>query len=233
MTHLSLRRVNLCFVTVLVMIAFTMMVAFTPAHAHSVLIDADPFEDAQTERAPAQITLTFNEDIVQLGNEMHVAGPDGETISEGDLIVDGTQVIQPLAEVRPKGAYVVTWRVVSADGHPISGEYTFTASADFPAVDDDESTDETTDDASEEPPAQSTDSDETTQGDNDSELTTPQATTQAPETDTDSDADAEAADDANSDTGRSPWRVAILVVVGLGAIGGIIARIVVLRRTRN
>ena len=55
-----------------------------------------------------------------------VTGPDGQSVTEGPLERDGSQVIQPLAETgSEEGTYQVVWRVVSSDGHPIEGTYTY------------------------------------------------------------------------------------------------------------
>lgn len=99
----------------------------TPAHAHSVLLGTDPEDEEQLAAAPDAVSLTFNEDITELGTEVVVTTDAGETVSEGDIQVNGPVITQALTDVRPAGAYTVTWRAVSADGHPISGEFTFTA----------------------------------------------------------------------------------------------------------
>lgn len=99
----------------------------TPASAHSVLLGTDPDDEEQLAAAPQEVSLTFNEDITELGTEVVITTEDEEVVSDGDAVIDGPVVTQGLVEDRPAGAYTVTWRAVSADGHPISGEFTFTA----------------------------------------------------------------------------------------------------------
>lgn len=99
-----------------------------PAQAHSVLLGTTPEDEEQLATAPDEVTLLFNEDITALGTEVVVTTDDGEIVSEGEVEIKGPEVIQGLADERPAGAYTVTWRAVSADGHPISGVYVFTAS---------------------------------------------------------------------------------------------------------
>ena len=98
-----------------------------PASAHSVLLGTDPDDEEQLAAAPEEVSLTFNEDITELGTEVVITTEDGDVVSDGDAVIDGPVVTQGLAEDRPAGAYTVTWRAVSADGHPISGEFVFTA----------------------------------------------------------------------------------------------------------
>jgi len=88
---------------------------------------SDPADGATVDVAPDAVTLTFNEPPQALGTEVAVVGPDGATVSEGVTTVADTAVIQTLAAARPAGAYVIQWRVTSADGHPLSGELPFTA----------------------------------------------------------------------------------------------------------
>jgi copper resistance protein C len=51
--------------------------------------------------------------------------------SDGPAVVDGTTVTQALTG-EATGAIGVVWRVVSSDGHPVSGEYSFTVTAPVP-----------------------------------------------------------------------------------------------------
>src|SRR5690606_32208723 len=56
-----------------------------------------------------------------------VTGPDGVVVSDGPAQLVDTSVVQPLVATLPAGPYTVEWRVTSADGHPLSGALTFTA----------------------------------------------------------------------------------------------------------
>ncbi|MBA3418777.1 MAG: copper resistance protein CopC [Geodermatophilaceae bacterium] len=57
--------------------------------------------------------------------QLTVTGPDGAGRQSGTPEVSGTTVTQPLTEQGPAGTYEVAWRVVSADGHPISGVFSY------------------------------------------------------------------------------------------------------------
>ncbi|NKY09609.1 copper resistance CopC family protein [Cellulomonas hominis] len=113
-----------------VLAAGALALSVAPASAHSGMTGSDPADDATVDVAPDAVTLTFNEPPQALGTEVAVVGPDGTTVSEGATTVADTAVIQTLAAARPAGAYVIQWRVTSADGHPLSGELTFTAATD-------------------------------------------------------------------------------------------------------
>jgi methionine-rich copper-binding protein CopC len=99
------------------------------ASAHSGLVSTDPGDGATIDSAPHQVTLTFNEAPQSLGTEIVVLGPDGNQVSQGEPVVADVSVTQPLQADLPAGAYAIQWRVTSADGHPLSGELSFTATS--------------------------------------------------------------------------------------------------------
>ena len=97
-----------------------------PAAAHDEVLSTSPEQGAVLESAPEQIELSYSGEIMDIGHQVLVTGPDGQSVTEGPLERDGSQVIQPLAETgSEEGTYQVVWRVVSSDGHPIEGTYTY------------------------------------------------------------------------------------------------------------
>lgn len=105
----------------------TLLLTAQPAAAHNALRSSDPADGAAVASAPAQITLTFDQAALEIGSEVVVTAADGTVVSSGPVQLADVAVVQPLAEQRPAGAYRVDWRVTSADGHPISGTFGFTA----------------------------------------------------------------------------------------------------------
>ena len=59
-------------------------------------------------------------------NVLSVQNPKGQTVSTGVTAVDGAKVSIALSKKLPVGKYTVRWRIVSADGHPLAGRYSFT-----------------------------------------------------------------------------------------------------------
>lgn len=100
-----------------------------PAAAHDRLESTNPGDGAVVDVAPAAVVLTMSSTPIALGTQVQVKGPDGEVVSSGDpQIVDAT-VTEPLTGTLPAGTYEVQWRITSSDGHPVSGTFSFTASA--------------------------------------------------------------------------------------------------------
>lgn len=102
----------------------------SPASAHDELVSSDPDADASLDALPAQLTMNFSGEVATDpgATEVQVTDAGGASLATGDPVVEGTAVTQALSgEV--SGAVTVLWKVVSSDGHPISGEYSFTVSS--------------------------------------------------------------------------------------------------------
>ena len=101
----------------------------TPASAHSGLVSSVPAQDAQLAASPPAVELVFDEPVSTKFSRVEVTGPDGRTWSTGEPDVSGATVTQDLAELGPAGTYQIAYRVVSADGHPVSGTRRFQLTA--------------------------------------------------------------------------------------------------------
>lgn len=97
-----------------------------PAWAHDELIASSPQQNEQLTTAPADVELTFSAEIMQMGAAVIVADAQENDWVAGDIQIDFDTLTVPLEEGMPNGAYEVRWRVVSSDGHPISGLIPFT-----------------------------------------------------------------------------------------------------------
>jgi methionine-rich copper-binding protein CopC len=124
----SRKTVVLAGVVVAISALVLMLLAPGAAIAHAALRDSSPGDGETVQEAPGELVLEFTGEIGRLGAVLQVDGPDG-AVSEGDPEVEGVVVRQALSPDLPGGEYAVTWRVASADGHPISGEMSFTVAA--------------------------------------------------------------------------------------------------------
>ncbi len=98
-----------------------------PALAHDDLVASDPVADSTVAELPAELTLTFSAEIAddEGANVVEVTDADGADLTDGALTVRDNILTQPLTGT-PSGQVTVLWKVVSSDGHPISGEFAFT-----------------------------------------------------------------------------------------------------------
>jgi methionine-rich copper-binding protein CopC len=99
----------------------------SPAAAHDELLSSDPAADTAVDVLPDTLTLTFSGELLggSDANEVQVTDAAGTTLNDGPAVLDGTTLTQSLAG-DASGSIQVLWRVVSSDGHPISGEFAFT-----------------------------------------------------------------------------------------------------------
>nr|WP_232070436.1 copper resistance CopC family protein [Mycobacterium noviomagense] len=95
------------------------------AAAHAVRVSADPPENAVLTVGPARVSATFNEPMQTTFAAMTVVGPDGNLWSSGEPQVSGAVVSVNLRPLGPAGTYTVNYRATSADGHVVSGSWSF------------------------------------------------------------------------------------------------------------
>lgn len=110
------------------LVAVLALLAAAPqALAHNTLTGSEPSAGAKIDAAPEQVTLTFDQPV-QSGevNQLVVNGPDGGQWAHGPVSVNGTEVSRALGPLGPAGKYTIGFRVLSADGHPVTREIPFT-----------------------------------------------------------------------------------------------------------
>ena len=115
-------------VGILVMTVLGLLWTAAPAFAHNSLIGSSPKNGALMESGPSQIQLTFDEPV-QFGqgfNSIAVIGPNNDHWEAGSPQVASNVVTAAVRPLGPAGVYKIGWHVLSADGHPVSGELTFT-----------------------------------------------------------------------------------------------------------
>jgi hypothetical protein len=100
----------------------------TPVFAHNSLVSSDPKDGSQLEAGPTAITLTFDQPV-QAGekfNTITVTGPEGTRWeAEGEPTVKNNSVVFPVRPLGPAAEYTIGYRVLSADGHPVTGSLKF------------------------------------------------------------------------------------------------------------
>ena len=103
----------------------TLLIATPVASAHAARLSTDPTDKAVLAIGPDRVSATFNEALQTTFVAMTVIGPDGNVWSAGDPAVQGAVVSIALRPLGPVGTYTVNYRVTSADGHVVSGSWSF------------------------------------------------------------------------------------------------------------
>lgn len=93
-----------------------------PAYAHDSLKSSSPAKDAEVASVE-EIELEFNASVKFPFVVLHDAAE--KEIPLGEPRLDGPKVLTDVPQPLAPGAYVIGWRVVSSDGHPIEGEIPF------------------------------------------------------------------------------------------------------------
>lgn len=119
----------------LALAALAVLAPFAPAaNAHDQVTFTAPAEAEQLDTAPAEVTMRFTDELIAVGALMLVVDESEEDWADGPMAIDGATVVQPLKSGLPDGAFDVRWRVVSADGHPISGTFPFSVGDEPPGT---------------------------------------------------------------------------------------------------
>jgi copper transport protein len=99
----------------------------TPAFAHATLVQTSPAAGQVLSRSPKTLTLGFNESVEVALGAIRVFNSKGQRLDVGGASHPAGQQSRVQVDL-PKlknDSYVVTWRVISADSHPVQGAFTF------------------------------------------------------------------------------------------------------------
>ncbi|WP_091301799.1 copper resistance CopC/CopD family protein [Micromonospora halophytica] len=116
----------------LVTLVALLLAPATPASAHAVLVSSSPVASAVVPEAPAEVVLTFSESVRKVTGKIRVIAPDGSRADRGEPTFEGAVVTVPVDRAGPRGTYLVSYRVISADSHPVSGAFTYSVGAPSP-----------------------------------------------------------------------------------------------------
>jgi methionine-rich copper-binding protein CopC len=110
---------------VLALVVTTLVIGQGTALAHDTLLNTDPADGARMSAGPREVRLSFNEPVRPGYDTVTVVGPGGTYWTDAPPRIAGSTVVEPVHELGPAGAYVVSYRVLSNDGHPVEGKVTF------------------------------------------------------------------------------------------------------------
>lgn len=115
----------------LAVLAVAVLVGAAPSRAalvvpaHTQLVSVVPADGSTIDTPPIRIEITFNEDISPTFAQVSLT-TGGSALALGTPGVSGRTVTAAIADPTPPGDYLIGFRVVSADGHPVSEQTSFT-----------------------------------------------------------------------------------------------------------
>jgi copper transport protein len=123
------RRIVIACAGVLVGLLAVLVGPAAPASAHAALVGTDPGSGTVVPDAPNKVTLTFSESVQLLSGKIQVLAPDGSRADQGQPQQAGATVTIPLRTGGGRGTYLVSYRVISADSHPVGGSFSYSVGA--------------------------------------------------------------------------------------------------------
>jgi copper transport protein len=104
----------------------------SPAGAHAILRSTTPSDGEALAASPDTVSLTFNEPVNASGGAVRVFNSEGARVDLADATASAStdSVTVSLQPDLPEGTYVVSWRALSADAHPVHGAFVYTVGDD-------------------------------------------------------------------------------------------------------
>jgi methionine-rich copper-binding protein CopC len=101
-----------------------------PANAHTSLELSTPSDSQSIEFIPAELSASFDEDLIEIEGEvvntLELESADGAKYVLSSATIAGPTVSATVGDGEyPAGDYLLKFKVVSADGHPVTGEIRF------------------------------------------------------------------------------------------------------------
>jgi copper transport protein len=97
------------------------------AAAHAYLVRTSPSASSEVDTPPTQVSLTYDEAVEPRFAIISVTDAGGHQVTSGSprrAASDPDTLVVPLKKI-PEGWYLVYWRVISVDGHPVRGAFLF------------------------------------------------------------------------------------------------------------
>ncbi len=105
-------------------LALVLLLPASPAAAHARLVSSTPTEAAVLAQPPAEVVLVFDEPVRSVSEGFRLYDRAGSAVVLSSRVTDRTATAA-LPGGLHEGSYVLSWRVVSSDSHPVNGALTF------------------------------------------------------------------------------------------------------------
>jgi len=107
-------------------VALAALTAAPAAFAHAILQESTPSNNSVVRTSPKTVSLRFNEAVETAFGSIRVYDCGGGRVDSGKILRPSKDSVAVTIDRRlAKGTYTVTWRVISADSHPVAGAFVF------------------------------------------------------------------------------------------------------------
>ena len=106
--------------------------------AHGEIVTSYPLMDSVSSPTPTQVWIEFDGELQliegEVVNTLKVTDSTGLVVSSEEAVIEGAKISTQVSDQSVGGVFTVQYRIVSEDGHPVEGTYTFEASPGFEAT---------------------------------------------------------------------------------------------------
>ena len=111
---------------VAIAVVLATLAAAPAAFGHATLQQSTPGNNSIARQSPREVTLQFSEAVETAFGSIRVYDCGGTRVDSGKIVRPSDSSVAVTLDRRlPAGTYTVTWRVISADAHPVAGAFTF------------------------------------------------------------------------------------------------------------
>lgn len=110
-------------------VLLSLLISAPLASAHDSVESTAPASGTKLVTMPEQVSLTLNNTPAAIGSKIEVKDASGTDWASGEVSVVDKVASEQLKAGAPSGQYTVNWRLVSSDGHPIDGTFSFTVTS--------------------------------------------------------------------------------------------------------
>lgn len=96
-------------------------------NAHTALTASSPTEGEVLTESPNELKLTFAT-VIEEGSSMTLSGPEAQ-VEISEISIEGNVMKGAISKEMMNGSYIITWKIIGEDGHPIEGEIPFSLEA--------------------------------------------------------------------------------------------------------
>ena len=115
--------------TTITISAILILTGVQSANAHAQLSSSSPIKNEVVKTLPSLVWIEFDGDLLSFGDKqihkLTVTNSKKVRVDIGAPIVGGARISTKLKAALPAGKYLVSYRIVSEDGHPVLGSFSF------------------------------------------------------------------------------------------------------------
>jgi methionine-rich copper-binding protein CopC len=115
-----------------------LILASPTSFAHGQIVTSYPLMDSVSSPTPSQVWIEFDGQLQlidgEVVNTLKVTDSTGLVVSSEEAVIEGSKISTQVSDQSVGGVFTVQYRIVSEDGHPVDGSYTFEASPGFEAT---------------------------------------------------------------------------------------------------